>query len=221
MNDLIFQLHTPEEFRYLSSLGHWIAGYIFLGVVIIVFLQALGFFKNKPYLWPALVIIAGIIFIPYNLLHHGWNKIPLVWKVVELDPQQRQHFIMFNLIFIGGVVELLISLKRVKEKFWQLVWPGILIVIGYMFLTHPQHGTEEARAYSLMFHTILGSVILFAGLLKATAVMWSQKYKWLAHGWIVFLLITAVMLITYNEPEGAYQIESSSTQHSVPLSTQH
>jgi hypothetical protein len=88
VNNLIFQLHTPEEFRYLSSVGHWIAGYIFLGVAIVALLQTFGFFKNKPYLWPTLVIIAGIVLIPYNMLHHGWNELPLVWKVIEFDPSK-------------------------------------------------------------------------------------------------------------------------------------
>jgi hypothetical protein len=119
---------------------------------------------------------------------------------------------MFNLIFIGGVAELLISLKKVEGKLWQFVWPGALVIIGYMFLTHPQHGTEEARAYSLMFHTILGTVIVHAGLLRAAAVLWSQKYTWVTFGWILFLFITSVMLIIYNEPEGAYQMNQEHNQ---------
>lgn len=212
MSDLIFQLHTPEEFRYLSSLGHWIAGYIFLGVVIVALLQALGFLKDKPYLWPALVIGAGVVLIPYNMLHHGWNELPLVWKVIELDPQQRQHFIMFNLLFIAGAIELLLSLKKIKGKFWQFVWPGVLLIIGYLFLTHPQHGTAEAQAYAVPFHTTLGTVLVITGVLKAAEVVWPQKYKWITYGWILFLFITSVMLITYNEPEGAYQMDSGTQQ---------
>ena len=212
MNDLIFQLHSPEEFRYLSSLGHWIAGYVFLGVSIIAFLQALGLFKSKQYLWPLLVVVAGIIFIPYSFLHHGFEKLDLVFKVIQLDPQQRQHIIMFNLLFVAGLVELLLSLKKIQGKLWQFVWPGTLFIIGYLFLTHPQHGTAEARAYSLLFHTILGSVILLAGVFRMATVIWSRKYKWVTYGWILFLFITSIMLITYNEPKGAYQMDSSLQQ---------
>ncbi len=209
MSDLIFQLHTPEEFRYLSSLAHWIAGYIFLGVVLIALLQARGFLKVIKYLWPLLVTISGLIFIPYTLTHHGWDELPLVWKVTQLDPQQKQHFIMFNLLFIAGIVELLLSLRKIKGKFWYFVWPGALLIIGYMFLTHPQHGTEEAQAYAVPFHTTLGSVLLITGLLKAAEVLWSQKHKWVTYGWILFLLITSIMLISYNEPEGLYQKDAS------------
>lgn len=209
MNELIFQLHSPEEFRYFSSLGHWVAGYIFLGVAIVALLQALGFLKSQKYMWPVLVTIAGLVFIPYNMMHHGLNELPLVWKVILLDPQQRQHFIMFNLLFVAGIVELLLSLGKIKGKFWNFAWPGVILVIGYMFLTHPQHGTAEAIAYSKPFHTILGSVLLLTGILKAAEVFWGAKYKLVTFGWIIFLFITSVILITYNEPEGSYQIDNS------------
>lgn len=212
MNDLIFQLHTPEEFRYLSTVGHWIVGYIFLAIVIVAFLQKLGFFKNKLYLWPILVIIAGIILIPYNMLHHGLDELPLVWKVIELDPQQRQHFIMFNLIFVGGVFELLISLKKLKAKLWHFVWTGAIFIIGIMFLTHPQHGTLEALAYTVPFHKTLGIILLITAIVKSVDVIWGKKYKWIAYMWILFLLSTSIMLISYNEPKGAYQMDLKTQQ---------
>ncbi len=206
MNDLIFQLHTPEEFRYISSVGHWIAGYIFLGVTAIAFLQARGLLKNKPYLWPLLVSVGGLIFIPYTVFHHGLNELPLVWKVIELDPQQRQHFIIFTLLFVAGVIELLLSLKKLTGEFWYFVWPGVILVIGYLFLTHPQHGTAEALSYTEPFHTALGIVLVTTGILKALDVVFSSKYTVATYGWILFLFITSIMLITYNEPEGAYQV---------------
>lgn len=209
MNELIFQLHSPEEFRYLSSLGHWIAGYIFLGVAIIAFLQALVFLKSKQYLWPLVVVVTGAIFIPYSIFHHGFEKLDLLFKVIELDPQQRQHFIMFNLFFVAGIIELLLSLKKIKGNLWHFVWPGVILIVGYMFLTHPQHGTAQARAYTVPFHTILGVVLVITGVLKSAEVIRSQRYKWITYGWILFLFIASVMLVTYKEPEGVYQKDSS------------
>lgn len=230
MNDLIFQLHSPDEFRYLSSLGHWIAGYIFLGVSIIAFIQALGFLKNeqvlgfanKRYLWPLLIVIGGAISIPYYLFHHGLDELPKVLQVIQLDPQQRQHFMMFILILVAGIVELLLSLGKIKSRIWYLVWLGVLLVIGFMFLTHPQHGTLEAIAYSKPFHTALGVVLLLAGLLKAAEILWSKKHKIFTFGWIIFLSIASVMLITYNEPEGSYQVDHSTNlegDHSLESAT--
>lgn len=207
MNDLIFQLHTPEEFRYLSSLGHWIAGYIFLGVTIIAFLQSRGFLISKKFLWPALVVLTGVTLIPFNLLHHSFEQLPLVWKVIELDPQQRQHFIMFNLIFVGGIVELLLSLKKFRGNVWRFVWPAVLVVIGLMFLFHPQHGSAEALAYSVPYHRTLGTVLVLSGFLRTLEITWSKKYKIFAFGWIAFLFIASILLVVYNEPKGAYEID--------------
>ncbi len=213
MNELIFQLHSPEEFRYLTNLGHWIVGYIFLGVAIIALLQALGFLKTQKYLWPSVVVAGGLIFIPYNILHHGIDKLPLVLKVLEVDEQQKQHFIMFNLLFVAGITELLLALGKMRSSFWYFLWPTVMFIIGYMFLTHPQHGTAQALAYTKPFHTVLGAVILLTGLLKIAEILWSTKYKVIKFGWIIFLFITSIMLIIYNEPEGAYQKEESIQQN--------
>lgn len=212
MNDLIFQLHTPEEFRYLSSLGHWIAGYIFLGVAIAALLQALGIFKSQKYLWPLLVVIAGIIFIPYSIFHHGFEKLGLVLKVYELDPQQRQHITIFILLFVAGVVELLLSLKKLKGNYWHFFWPAVLVVIGLMFLFHPQHGSAEALAYSVPYHRTLGTVLVLSGFLRILEITWPKKYKIFAFGWIAFLFAASILLIVYNEPKGTYEIDSSAEQ---------
>ena len=213
MNDLIFQLHTPEELRYFSSLGHWIAGYIFLGVSVVAFFQTIGFLKSKQYLWPLIVVIAGTIFIPYSIFHHGFEKLDLVFKVIQLDLQQRQHIIMFHILFAGGIMELLLSLKKIQGKLWQFVWPAIIFIVGLMFLFHPQHGNQEALVYTKPFHTALGIVLLVTGILKAAEAIWSQKYKLITYGWILFLFTASVMLITYNEPEGTYQMSSGKQQH--------
>jgi len=212
MNPLTYQLHTPEEFRYLSSLGHWIVGYILLGVFIISLLQTFGYLRQRPYLWPSFVVLAGLIFIPFNLLHHGVDQLPLVWKVIELDAQQRQHFVMFTLLFIAGVVELLLSLKKLKGKVLRFVWPAVLIVIGLMFLFHPQHGSVEALAYSVPYHRTLGTVLLLSGVLRTLDITWTKKYKILTFGWIVLLFVASILLVVYNEPKWVYEINSPSKQ---------
>lgn len=208
MNDLIFQLHTPEELRYLSSVGHWIAGGIFFTVAVIAFLQAKGFLTSKPYLWQALVVIGGLFFIPYLLLHHSLQEFPMVWRVIFLDPQQRQHFIMFNLITFGGTIELLLALKKLKTKAFYFIFPTVISIIGLMFLFHPQHGTSEAMAYSVPYHITLGIVLLLAGMTKVAQILMSHKYKLLNFAWILFLFISSMMLFIYNEPAGTYEVDN-------------
>jgi hypothetical protein len=203
---LIFRLHSPEEFRGLSSLGHWIAGYILGAVAIVALIQAFGILKSKSYLWPAIIIIAGIIFIPYNFLHHGLAQFGLVVKVAWLDLQQRQHTIMFFLLFIAGLSEFLYATSKLKNEIWRFVWPSVLTIAGIMFIFHPQHGTLEALAFSKLFHRILGMVLVLAGVLRGAEIVSIPKRKWLSFAWIIFLFIAAVLLIVYIEPIGAYQL---------------
>lgn len=64
----------------------------------------------------------------------------------------------------------------------------------------------------LIFQLHSPIVLLITGALKAGEVIWSQKYKWITFGWILFLLTASIMLITYNEPEGSYQKDGSPKQ---------
>ena len=82
-----------------------------------------------------------------------------------------------------------------------------------MFLFHPQHGNQEALVYTKPFHATLGIVLFVSGSLKAIEMVLSEKYKWITYGWILCLFIASIMLITYNEPEGAYQMSSWKQQH--------
>ncbi len=207
----LLELHTVAELKSISNINHWIIGYIFFLTGMVALIQLFGILKNKPYIWPLLVTLAGIILIPYNLLHHGFNELPLVWKMVRFDPQQQQHFIMFNLVFIGGVFEYLLSLKKLTNKYFRLFWPTALITIGCMFITHPQHGTAEALAYTALFHFWLGVMIITTGILRLLQVLVFQKSKQAHIAWLLFLMISAVMLISYSEPEGAYEKNNQET----------
>lgn len=213
MNDLIFQLHSPEEFRYLSSLGHWIVGYIFVVISVIASSQAFGFLRSQKYLWPAVVVIAGFILLPYNFLHHGLEKVGLVWQVIQIDPQQRQHTTIFVMLFIGGIIELLLSISKLQGKLWHFVWPAALVISGIMLVFHPQHGTAEAIAFSAPYHQTLGTIVAFAGIFKGGEVRIEKKRRWFSFAWIVFLLAASILLITYNEPEGAYKIGGDIYDH--------
>lgn len=206
MNEIIFQLHTPEELRYLSNIFHWILGYAFFAVTVITILQLLGYLKSKFFLWPLLIIIVSGSTVLYLMLHHGLSALLLVWKVILSDSQQQQHFTMLILLFLGGISEFLLSLKKLKKPHWYIAWPISLIIIGFMFLFHPQHGTAEAIAYTLPFHTSLGLFLIATGLFKTVYVLLANKFKLLSQLSVIGLLIVSIMLISYSEPEGAYQM---------------
>jgi hypothetical protein len=88
-----------------------------------------------------------------------------------------------------------------------------LLVIGVTLLFHTQYGTPEAVAESMRKHHYQGASVILVALFRTADILWQHK-KWLAYPWIIFLFITAALLITYREPYGAYRtvppaIESS------------
>lgn len=205
----MFPFHTVAEMQFYSSLGHWIEGGILGIVAIIALLEALGYlrFKARKYLWPGLVLFAGIflwmmIFF-LQPFYHGWGNAIPIWRFILNDPQQRQHLIMGTLLALGGWAEIKYRQNPVTHDFLKNAWAIVLAAIGLMFILHPQHGTGEAIAKAHMFHQYLGTTLILAGVLKKASL--ESKRQWLAFIWLLPLAISAVMLMTYHEPEGAYE----------------
>ena len=198
---IILQLHTPEELILYSNIAHWVFGAIFLIVSGIALMQALGYWKSRPYLWPMLVLIAGLFLPVFSFFHH-WNELGFVWQAMIGDPQQRQHLIMAILLGIAGIFEL-----KSKRK---LVFPAVLVIIGIMFIVHPQHGAGEAVMRASIIHQYLGVILILTGISRSAEMLWPKR-KWLAYPWIFFLAIAAILLISYREPANAYQLDSLQT----------
>lgn len=201
------ELQTPEELQWISNVAHWIEGGMFGVVALIAFFQALGYAQSKcaQYLWPGLILVAGVFLPAYILLQRGLDGIGITWSLVISDPQQREHFLMSLLLLAIGSVETLIRKELLRSEVWKFVSPVALVLIGVLLLFHTEYGTPEAIAEAARKHTYMGFVIIVAGLLKAAEVHWRRRLRWLAFPWIVLLFIAAVMLITYREPPGAYK----------------
>lgn len=201
------ELQTPEELQWISNLAHWIEGSMFGTVAVIALFQALGYAKSKgaQYLWPGLIVVAGVFLPAYILLQRGLNEIGITWNLVIRDPQQRQHLIMALLFLTAGSTETLIRKKVLRAEAWKFVSPVALMTIGTMLLFHTQYGTPEAVAEAMRKHAYLGYVVILVGLSKAAEVLWCRKFKWLAFPWIALLSVAALLLLSYREPEGAYR----------------
>lgn len=199
---IILKIHTPDELIFYSNLAHWIEGGIFLVVVAIAFIQIRGYWKNKLYLWPGLIFIAGLFLPIFSFIHHV-GELDLAWQATIYDPQQRQHMFMAILMSIGGFSELM--RLRYRESLWRFILPIVLTIIGILFLTHPQHGTSEAVLWAALIHKYLGSVLVLSGVFRVLEMLWQNKNKkWLAYPWLIFLTLAAALLIGYREPQGAY-----------------
>lgn len=201
------ELTSPEELQWISNLAHWVEGGMFGVVALIALAQALGYLQSKAaqYLWPGLILFAGIFLPAYILLQRGLDELGVTWNLVISDPQQREHFLMALLLLAGGFAEVVLRGKKSRSKLWHVVAPTALALIGAMFLVHTEYGTPDAVAEATRKHVYLGLVIILAGLFKAAQVLWERKFRWLAFPWIGFLFLAALMLIAYREPEGAYK----------------
>ena len=208
---------TPEQLQWISNLAHWIEGGMFATVALIALLQALGYAQSKAaqYLWPGLILVAGVFLPAYILLQRGFDGIGLTWNLVIEDPQQREHFLMALLLLAAGLAEVLDRAKLLLTRLRKFVAPAAFVAIGLLFVFHTEYGTPEAIAESVTKHRYLGLVIAIAGLFKAADGLWRKKFRWIAFPWIAMLFIAALILITYREPAGAYRSYTPRQQRTV------
>ena len=190
-----FVSHTPEEMRRLSNLAHIIEGVLLAIVGLLALLGNVNTFQWASTAWPLLILIAGIVllFLLYPL--HPMSEWGLIWR----DAQQRQHTIIAIAVAIAGITELLSSAVPVLRY----VWPAAIILTGGLFFFHAQHGTSEAAAKAVRQHRFLGSTLMAAGLLNLVEIFNGSRFA--AILWPIVLLIAAVQLLLYREPEGAYE----------------
>ena len=211
----ITPLHSPDEMRQISNLAHVIEGVVLALVAVTALAEATGRLGRGRYLWPILVVVAGAGLLLYLVIpHHGLHRATLQWSFVFGDAQQRQHGVISALILIAGVVEILGRADRLRGTAWTLAWPAALAIVGVMFLVHQQHGTSEAIARATLVHRYLGTSLVLAGVLAGTHALRARRSGALGVAWPLALLVAAVLLIIYREPEGAYHGSMSNTDAS-------
>lgn len=195
-------LHSVEEMQQLSNLGHWIEGGLFVLIGIIALLHAFGVIKASL-LWPSIVLIAGLFLIGFLLFHHGYNKLSLVWSLLIKDPQQRQHLLISALLSVAGLAQIAGRMRDIS--FLNYGWPLALFAIGILFLVHEQHGTSEAVQWAQKIHRYLGIILIAVAVFNVFSILFSDQYHWLLYVWPTLLIITAIFILLYREPSGAYE----------------
>lgn len=118
-------LHTPDEMRILSNVGHWIEGGILAAVGVLALLEAAGYLQGdrSKYAWPVFILVAGLVLSAYMLLLHGLKRAKATWRFVIGDAQQRQHFFMAVLLLVAGLAEMSQRLRGGGTIPFGLVWP--------------------------------------------------------------------------------------------------
>jgi hypothetical protein len=213
---------TAEQLQFISNIGHTIEGLLLAVVALLALVEVGGYvrWRAAQYLWPALIVLAGIFLPLYVLLQRGFAQIDVSWNFAINDPQQRQHFFMALLLVIAGAAELAVRSKIVRGKFWKFIAPASLLVIGITLLFHTQYGTPEAVAESMRKHHYQGSSVILVGTSRIADVLWHKNRRWLAYPWIIFLFIASALLITYREPWGAYRNSDGSLINNMKVQSQ-
>lgn len=214
--EMLKALHSPEQLRFLSNLAHWIEGALLSIVAILMFVERMGIVKsqNFRFLWPAILLSAGIFLPLFMLTHHGLNMVHESFRVVTQDPQQFQHLMMSLLLMTAGLTRVLFLKGILKNLFWDIVRPICFFTIGLMFLMHTQHGTATAVSWAVTVHKYLGAIIMLSSLLQIAAVTYYPQGKAAAIAGAILLLSSGLFLLSYSEPSGAYtEATKTSTTH--------
>jgi hypothetical protein len=186
--------HSPEEMRRFSNIGHWIEGTIIAGAGGALVWEALSREEPAEKLASNLLTGAGLL-LGLGLIagsgHHGGPR-----TFFAADHQQREHLQMAGLLAAGG-------LARRGGRIGRVAAAGATARIGQMFLTHEQHGTGEAAAEAKGKHERLGKTILAGA--AAGAIGEVLGNRWLRAAAAGLLMLSGFQLLTYREPEGAYE----------------
>jgi len=193
--------HAEQRAAY-SNFAHVVVGMLLAVVAALAALEVFGTVSGGwRYLWPALLVGTGLFVPLFIWLAAREHRVPLAR--VLADPQQRQHFTLSGWMLLGGPAEML-ALAGVLPTVLGLVWPLVLALIGYGFLSHTQHGRSEAMAKAVRAHRVLGGTLILAGLARGIEILSGIHEGTVGLGWVVLLFAAALQFMWYREPDGAY-----------------
>jgi len=201
-----FRSHTPAEQRRFSDLAHRLEGALLAAVGAFALAEALGAVPWAALSWRVLLVVAGALLLAMLYVLHPRDD----WGSIHRDPQQRQHTIMAALLLVSGGLEIIAMAAALPLA--AIAWPVALGITGWLFLTHPQHGSGEAVAEATRRHRWLGWTLILAGALRLVAIVTANGV--LALTWPIALLAAAAQLFLYREPPGAYE-RAAAVDHSA------
>lgn len=186
--------HTPHQERLLSNIGHWIEGAIIATAGLSSLRLALTDDERHNVHQANVLIGAGSVLgvgLVAGSFHHGG---PVTF--FKADMQQRQHLQMSGLITVAGL------LRRLGRAGGLLSSVPVGLV-GQMFLSHEQHGTDEAAARAKKRHDLLGRTIIAGAAIGALGDITRWRFVRALAG--AAMVGAGLQLLTYREPEGAYE----------------
>lgn len=202
------KIHTTTEWIEYSVLGHRIIG-IFLLIVIAAgviehFKLPIRRFVSK-YFVPILFLILGLSLSFVDVVYHAVYDDPqAVGYLLTHWSQFLQHFMGGVLFTVSGVAEWVRQRKNIP---WlAFVTPIGIFITGSIFFFHQQLGITPSVIVSMNWHMFFGACLIIGGAIKVIDLLLGEEKKGFLAVWVIVLLIGAVMMSTYQEPAGAYQL---------------
>lgn len=190
----VSQPHTPEQERLFSNIGHWVEGGIITAGGALLIRDAMFDSDNYGETSSTVLVGAGSLLglgLIAGSFHHGGP-----FMFFRVDHQQRQHLEMAATLTAGSLASRFGRVGKLAS--------GVAIArIGQMFLTHEQHGTSWAAKLAVRKHRRLGRTILAAAATHAVGDL--IESRWIRAIGAGLLVVSGLQLVTYKEPEGAFE----------------
>lgn len=186
--------HTPQQDRLFSNIGHWIEGAIISAAGLSSLRLAMSDDARHDRHQANVLIGAGSVLgvgLVAGSFHHGG---PVTF--FKADMQQRQHLQMSGLITAAGLL-------RRAGRAGALLSSVPVGAVGQMFLSHEQHGSDDAAARAKERHDLLGKTILAGAALGALGDL--TRWRWIRALAGAAMVGAGAQLLTYREPQGAYE----------------
>ena len=205
------KVHNTAEWVEYSVFGHKVIGLFLLVIIISGILERFNFSARKvvsKYLVPIILFFLGLMLTVFGVLHHMFNETErqALWYLFTHWSQFLQHFLGGSLFLVAGMAEYIRYRKDIPSLAY--VTPIIIFLTGSIFFFHQQLGIVPSVIFSMNWHMLFGSFLIVGGVIKIIDLLLREENKGVLAAWIVLLLVGAVMMATYQEPKGAYELLS-------------
>jgi plastocyanin len=189
-------LYDQSTVQLLYNIIHWILGANLIAFAILEYKKnrAKNPSKKANLIGPAVFAFNGLFFVAFVLLGHVLylQLMGLPW---QFSHEHVIHIAIGAVLAVGGTLELLYRLKRLRHLFWHYALPLSLIAGGLGFL-HPQHGLGDVLEYMTIFHRILASCLILSGV--SLGVAWLlKKEKKIIYGSLALIALSGAVFIGY------------------------
>ena len=203
-------IHLTTEWVQNSILGHRVVGLFLLIVILATVIDRLKLPARKffsKYVVPIIFIVLGLSLSLVDVIFHSiYNDPQAVLYLITHWSQFLQHFIGGILFTVAGIAEWVRQRKNIS---WlQYVTPSVIFLTGTIFFFHQQLGTADAVVASMNWHMFFGACLVIGSSIKTLDLLLKEEKKALFVVWATALLIGVIMMTTYNEPSGAYQLQA-------------